>query len=108
METNLWLWMLGLWCGTPLGSLVSYGPLVHLQAHAPTLVVQYLEHIITKWGNTTPEFHNRLLQVYLEQVFKPMKAYLDSLQGSRPAPAGWFRPVPSRSKRAMPPFGTPQ
>jgi len=62
--------------------------LAHLQNHAPTMVVQYLEHIIMKWGNATADFHNRLLQVYLDAVVGPMQAYLASLKGSRPAPAG--------------------
>jgi hypothetical protein len=62
--------------------------LAHLQNHAPGLVVKYLEFVIMKWSNTTPDFHNRLLQVYLDQVVSPMEVYLASLKGTRPAPAG--------------------
>jgi len=61
--------------------------LAHLEQHAPFLVVQYLEHIVFKWNNAQAEFHNRLLQVYLDQVVVPMQDYLKGLGGRQPAKA---------------------
>eukprot|EP00039_Didymoeca_costata_P009001 m.119447 g.119447 ORF g.119447 m.119447 type:complete len:879 (+) comp14318_c0_seq1:145-2781(+) len=62
--------------------------LQHLKEHAPFLVVEYLEHIIFKWESPEPEFHNSLLQVYLDLVMQPAKEYLAGLNGTRPAPPG--------------------
>jgi len=62
--------------------------LEHLQKQAPKLVVRYLEHVIAKYNSDDPTLHNKLLQLYLEKVVEPMKQYLASLGGTRPAPAG--------------------
>uniref|UniRef100_A0A674CP75 VPS39 subunit of HOPS complex n=1 Tax=Salmo trutta TaxID=8032 RepID=A0A674CP75_SALTR len=43
------------------------------------LAVPYLEHIIHVWEETGPEFHNVLIQMYLERVQGLMKQYLNSL-----------------------------
>lgn len=43
------------------------------------LAVPYLEHIIHVWEETGPEFHNVLIQLYLERVQVLMKEYLNSL-----------------------------
>uniref|UniRef100_A0A673YP02 VPS39 subunit of HOPS complex n=1 Tax=Salmo trutta TaxID=8032 RepID=A0A673YP02_SALTR len=43
------------------------------------LAVPYLEHIIHVWEETEPEFHNVLIQMYLERVQGLMKQYLNSL-----------------------------
>uniref|UniRef100_A0A8C9WIQ3 VPS39 subunit of HOPS complex n=1 Tax=Scleropages formosus TaxID=113540 RepID=A0A8C9WIQ3_SCLFO len=43
------------------------------------LAVPYLEHIIHVWEDTSPEFHNVLIQLYLEKVQGLMKDYLCSL-----------------------------
>lgn len=43
------------------------------------LAIPYLEHIIYMWEETRPEFHNVLIQLYLEKVQGLMKAYLNSL-----------------------------
>lgn len=62
--------------------------LEHLQKQAPKLVVRYLEHVIGKYRSEDPELHNKLLKLYLEKVVEPMKQYLATLTGARPAPAG--------------------
>ncbi|XP_067312282.1 vam6/Vps39-like protein isoform X2 [Pseudorasbora parva] len=43
------------------------------------LAIPYLEHIVYMWEETRPEFHNVLIQLYLEKVQGLMKAYLNSL-----------------------------
>uniref|UniRef100_A0A8C1SRX3 VPS39 subunit of HOPS complex n=1 Tax=Cyprinus carpio TaxID=7962 RepID=A0A8C1SRX3_CYPCA len=43
------------------------------------LAIPYLEHIIHLWDETQPEFHNVLIQLYLEKVQGLMKVYLNSL-----------------------------
>lgn len=43
------------------------------------LAIPYLEHIIYMWEETRPEFHNVLIQLYLEKVQGLMKVYLNSL-----------------------------
>lgn len=43
------------------------------------LAIPYLEHIIHVWEEKGPEFHNVLIQLYLERVQGLMKQYLNSL-----------------------------
>jgi len=43
------------------------------------LAIPYLEHIIYVWDDKVPEFHNVLIQLYLERVQGLMKQYLNSL-----------------------------
>lgn len=43
------------------------------------LAIPYLEHIIYVWDDDGPEFHNVLIQLYLERVQGLMKQYLNSL-----------------------------
>lgn len=43
------------------------------------LAIPYLEHIIYVWDDKGPEFHNVLIQLYLERVQSLMKQYLNSL-----------------------------
>uniref|UniRef100_A0A3Q3PYC2 CNH domain-containing protein n=1 Tax=Monopterus albus TaxID=43700 RepID=A0A3Q3PYC2_MONAL len=43
------------------------------------LAIPYLEHIIYMWEEKGPEFHNVLIQLYLEKVQVLMKEYLNSL-----------------------------
>lgn len=43
------------------------------------LTIPYLEHIIYIWDDKGPEFHNVLIQLYLERVQGLMKQYLNSL-----------------------------
>ncbi|XP_057716221.1 vam6/Vps39-like protein isoform X1 [Corythoichthys intestinalis] len=53
------------------------------------LAVPYLEHIIYVWDDKGPEFHNTLIQLYLERVQGLMKQYLNSLpEGVAAVPAG--------------------
>lgn len=53
------------------------------------LAVPYLEHIISVWDETGPEFHNVLVQLYLSRVQGLMKQYLNSLpRGVSAVPAG--------------------
>ncbi|KTG46582.1 hypothetical protein cypCar_00004401 [Cyprinus carpio] len=51
------------------------------------LAIPYLEHIIHLWDETGPEFHNVLIQLYLEKVQSLMKVYLSSLPEGVPAVA---------------------
>ncbi|XP_059376856.1 vam6/Vps39-like protein isoform X2 [Carassius carassius] len=51
------------------------------------LAIPYLEHIIHLWDETGPEFHNVLIQLYLEKVQGLMKVYLNSLPEGVPAVA---------------------
>ncbi|XP_052436541.1 vam6/Vps39-like protein isoform X2 [Carassius gibelio] len=51
------------------------------------LAVPYLEHIIHLWDETGPEFHNVLIQLYLEKVQGLMKVYLNTLPEGVPAVA---------------------
>nr|XP_024003235.1 LOW QUALITY PROTEIN: vam6/Vps39-like protein [Salvelinus alpinus] len=51
------------------------------------LAVPYLEHIIHIWEDTGPEFHNVLIQLYLERVQGLMKQYLNALPEGVPAVA---------------------
>ncbi|XP_005158975.1 vam6/Vps39-like protein isoform X2 [Danio rerio] len=51
------------------------------------LAIPYLEHIIHMWDETRPEFHNVLIQLYLEKVQGLMKAYLNTLPEGIPAVA---------------------
>lgn len=63
------------------------------------LAIPYLEHIITVWDEKGPEFHNVLIQLYLERVQSLMKEYLNSLPegvptvaaGKEPGTLGEFR-----------------
>ncbi|XP_055028430.1 vam6/Vps39-like protein [Misgurnus anguillicaudatus] len=49
------------------------------------LAIPYLEHIIYVWEETRPEFHNVLIQLYLEKVQGLMKEYLNALPEGVPA-----------------------
>ncbi|XP_058471442.1 vam6/Vps39-like protein isoform X1 [Solea solea] len=51
------------------------------------LALPYLEHIIHVWEEKGPEFHNVLIQLYLERVQVLMKDYLNSLPEGVPAVA---------------------
>ncbi|XP_066525938.1 vam6/Vps39-like protein [Hoplias malabaricus] len=51
------------------------------------LAVPYLEHIINVWHEKVPEFHNVLIQLYLDRVQTLMKEYLNSLPEGVPAVA---------------------
>ncbi|KAG7234576.1 hypothetical protein INR49_002205 [Caranx melampygus] len=51
------------------------------------LAIPYLEHIIYVWDEKGPEFHNVLIQLYLERVQVLMKEYLSSLPEGVPAVA---------------------
>uniref|UniRef100_A0A8C6TDZ0 VPS39 subunit of HOPS complex n=1 Tax=Neogobius melanostomus TaxID=47308 RepID=A0A8C6TDZ0_9GOBI len=56
------------------------------------LAAPYLEHIISVWDDKGPEFHNVLIQLYLETVQSLMKAYLNSLPEGVPAVAAGKEP----------------
>ncbi|KAM9341423.1 vam6/Vps39-like protein isoform 2-T2 [Symphorus nematophorus] len=51
------------------------------------LAIPYLEHIVNVWDDKGPEFHNVLIQLYLERVQGLMKQYLNSLPEGVPAVA---------------------
>ena len=50
------------------------------------LAAPYLEHIIHVWEDPRPDFHNVLVQLYLERVQGLMKQYLNSLPEGEPLP----------------------
>ncbi|MGH0149835.1 UNVERIFIED_CONTAM: hypothetical protein FKN15_035463 [Acipenser sinensis] len=53
------------------------------------LAIPYLEHIILVWDEVGSEFHNCLIQLYLERVQVLMKEYLNSLpEDESPVAAG--------------------
>ncbi|XP_041353642.1 vam6/Vps39-like protein [Gigantopelta aegis] len=60
-----------------------------LETNGKELAIQYLEHVIFQWHDTTPEFHNRLVHLYREQIQGPMEEYLEALpEGHPPCKAG--------------------
>uniref|UniRef100_A0A8C4ZSZ5 CNH domain-containing protein n=1 Tax=Gadus morhua TaxID=8049 RepID=A0A8C4ZSZ5_GADMO len=52
------------------------------------LAAPYLEHIIHVWEDPRPDFHNVLVQLYLERVQGLMKQYLNSLPEGDAVAAG--------------------
>lgn len=63
--------------------------LEYLQKNSSNLIIPYLEHIITVWGDKTPLFHNILANKYREKVRALREEYLNSLpEGQCPASAG--------------------
>lgn len=42
--------------------------LAFLETINPNLAIQYLEHVITEWNDLTPDIHQRLLNLYLNQL----------------------------------------
>ncbi|XP_065051843.1 vam6/Vps39-like protein isoform X2 [Rhopilema esculentum] len=61
-------------------SLPRENVLQHLNTHAPQLVMQYLEHVITDWKETKPEFHNRLIVGYTEKIVPLYLEFKDAQQ----------------------------
>ncbi|XP_019851602.1 PREDICTED: vam6/Vps39-like protein [Amphimedon queenslandica] len=63
--------------------------LAHLGNIAPALRIQYLEHIIQRWKDTTPEFHNELILIYMNEIVNnKLPQYLKSIRGRPRAKAG--------------------
>lgn len=58
--------------------------IAHLEVIAPQLVVQYLEHIIFDWKESQPEFHNKLINHYKDQILPLLREYLISLPEGEP------------------------
>lgn len=42
--------------------------LEHLEKISSDLAIEYLEYIIHELGDTTPEFHNKLILTYLQKL----------------------------------------
>lgn len=42
--------------------------LAFLETINPNLAIQYLEHVIAEWNDLTPDIHQRLLNLYLNQL----------------------------------------
>ena len=42
--------------------------LEHLEKISSDLAIEYLEYIIHELGDTTPEFHNKLILAYLQKL----------------------------------------
>ncbi|KAG2457493.1 VPS39 protein, partial [Polypterus senegalus] len=64
---------------TEVESLPRYNVLSFLKDGFKDLAIPYLEHIILVWEEEGSEFHNCLIQLYLEKVQTLMKEYLNSL-----------------------------
>ncbi|XP_022091314.1 vam6/Vps39-like protein [Acanthaster planci] len=70
-------------------SLPRIRVLDYLMTVVKRLTVPYLEHVILTCGDTTPEFHNRLIHLYREMVQEKMADYLHTLpEGQLPPRAG--------------------
>lgn len=64
---------------TEVETLPRHRVLHFLKEGFKELAIPYLEHIIYVWEDKGPEFHNVLIQLYLERVQSLMKQYLNSL-----------------------------
>lgn len=64
---------------TEVETLPRHKVLHFLKESFKELAIPYLEHIIDVWEDKGPEFHNVLIQLYLERVQSLMKQYLNSL-----------------------------
>lgn len=64
---------------TEVETLPRHKVLHFLKEGFKELAIPYLEHIIYVWEDQGPEFHNVLIQLYLERVQSLMKQYLNSL-----------------------------
>lgn len=64
---------------TEVETLPRHKVLNFLKEGFKELAIPYLEHIIYVWDDKGPEFHNVLIQLYLERVQSLMKQYLNSL-----------------------------
>ncbi|XP_014671052.1 PREDICTED: vam6/Vps39-like protein [Priapulus caudatus] len=63
--------------------------LQYLQQHFPDLVIPYLEHVVLEWDDTSPHYHNSLVNHYRQRVQALTADYLDSLpEGQLPRPHG--------------------
>ncbi|XP_078593471.1 vam6/Vps39-like protein isoform X1 [Branchiostoma floridae x Branchiostoma japonicum] len=63
--------------------------LKYLEENVKDLAIPYLEHIILNCEDGTPEFHNKLVNLYREKVQDQLKEYINSLpEGQLPSPAG--------------------
>lgn len=60
----------------------------HITACAPQLTIPYLEHIIHRWSDKTPKFHNTLILIYKKQVEERLPKYLQMTKGRPRAKAG--------------------
>jgi hypothetical protein len=60
----------------------------HLTQCAPDLKTEYLEHIIHRWSDKLPQFHNTLVLIYKEQIETKLETYVTSLKGRPRAKAG--------------------
>lgn len=58
--------------------------LSHLESFAPRLIVPYLEHIIFDWKESQPDFHNKLINHYKDQILPLLREYLVSLPEGEP------------------------
>ena len=47
------------------------------------MAIPYLEHIIWEWGDTTPDLHNKLIQMYKEKILRYPRPNEDSTEEQR-------------------------
>jgi hypothetical protein len=62
--------------------------LKHLSSCAPPLCIPYLEHIIHKWEDPSPQFHNQLIVLFLRDVQRRLPEYKVQIRGRQRARAG--------------------
>ncbi|KAK4703357.1 Vam6/Vps39-like protein vacuolar protein sorting-associated protein 39, partial [Phenoliferia sp. Uapishka_3] len=59
-------------------SLPRYATMKHLDRIGPDVCSKYLEHIIHHLGESAPEFHERLIELYLDSIHKKAAGYAES------------------------------
>lgn len=78
---------------TEVETLPRHKVLNFLREGFKELAIPYLEHIIHVWDDEGPEFHNVLIQLYLERVQSLMKQYLNSLPEGMSQRKLWCKPL---------------
>jgi hypothetical protein len=62
--------------------------LQHLTKCAPSLCIPYLEHIIHRWDDPSPSFHNHVIVLFLRDVQRRLPEYKVQIRGRQRARAG--------------------
>ncbi|XP_067938529.1 vam6/Vps39-like protein [Watersipora subatra] len=70
----------------PVGKVVAF---LGKQVDGTKLVISYLEHVISVWGETNSDHHDKLVMCYKDVITPLLKEYITSLpEGQIPASAG--------------------
>eukprot|EP00042_Codosiga_hollandica_P055770 m.788291 g.788291 ORF g.788291 m.788291 type:complete len:902 (-) comp59192_c1_seq12:2409-5114(-) len=73
--------------------------LAHLKIVAPDMVLRYLEHCIEVWGQSSQDFHNKLLHTYFDEIGPAMQDYLRTVGDRFPPPPPGSEPAGLGEKR---------